>query len=404
MDGEQVSATRSSGDERRIAWRLAAFYGATFLVAGIKTTYFPVWLDGRGLTAAEIGIIASAPMLLRIIAAPAIGIAADASGDHRRMIIGLAWLALALTILLVGAGGFWPILVVVLALSTASTALIPLTETMAMASVKRAGADYGRMRLWGSLTFILAGFAAGVGVDRLGSEAALWLLIASGLITGAAAHALPRQQPIPTTASKQSDLTPRPPFRMADVGQLMASRPFLWLLLSVGSVQAAHAVFYIFGVLQWRQQGLSSVTASTLWMIGVVTEIALFAFSGAAVRAIGASGLVMIGALAGILRWTAMGTDPGLVALILLQSLHGLTYGATHLGALHLIAAIVPPDKAGTAQAFYSSATSGIAMALATLAAGALYPVHGGGAYFAMAALSAIGAIATLKLLSLDHR
>ncbi len=381
-----------------VAFRLGCFYGATFLAAGVKTTYLPVWLDWRGLTAGDIGLIASAPMFLRIIAAPAIGYAADVTGQHRRVVIGLAWLALALTSLLLGAGSFWPILMVALLLSLASTALIPLTETLAMASVKRSGLDYGRMRLWGSLTFILAGFAAGFGVDYFGPASVLWLLMISGAITGLAAHALPQPEQAEPANDSAASVSPSaaPPvtrsrISKADVVALLTSRPFLWVLAAVGTVQAAHAVFYVFGLLHWRQQGISSVMASTLWMIGVITEIVLFAYSGAVVRAMGAGGLVLAGAVASVVRWCAMATDPGLGWLCVLQALHGLTYGATHLGAVHLIASIVPPGQAGTAQAIYSSATSGIAMALATLLAGALYPVYGGGAYIAMAAISLLG-------------
>lgn len=377
-----------------ISTRLGCFFGAVFLVAGVKTTYLPVWLDARGLTAAEIGFIAAAPMLLRIVAAPLIGYAADALAAHRQFIIGLAWMALVLSAMLVPAYGFWPILAVALLLSLASLGLVPLTETMAMASVRRSGLDYGRMRLWGSLTFIVAAFAAGIGVERYGPEAALWLLIAASCVTAMAAHALPR----PETGAESSATSTRRGVSFADMHALLTTRAFLWLLLAVGAIQSAHAVFYIFGVLHWRKQGISPVTASTLWMVGVVTEIALFAFSGAVVKVVGAAGLIALGAGASLVRWFLMSMDPGLVLLYPLQALHGLTYGATHLGAVHLIAAIVPAAQAGTAQALYSSATSGIAMALATLLAGWLFPAYGGGAYLAMMLLAAIGGAACLLM------
>lgn len=384
-----------------VSARLGCFFGAVFLVAGVKTTYLPVWLDARGLTASEIGLLSAAPMLLRIVAAPLIGYAADAFGQHRLVIIGLAWLAFALSVLLVPAHGFWPILAVALTLSLASMALVPLTETMAMASVRRSGIDYGRMRLWGSLTFIVAAFAAGFGVDSSGPEAALWFLIGASFITGLAALALPGREPEPSGGAPAALRG----VSLGDVTRLLTARQFLWLLMAVGAIQSAHAVFYVFGVLHWQRQGLSSVTASTLWMVGVAAEVVLFAFSGAAVRAVGAIGLIALGAAASIVRWLAMSWDPGLPALYVLQALHGLTYGATHLGAVHVISAIVPAQQAGTAQSLYSSATSGIAMALATLLAGKLFPVYGGGAYLAMAALAGLGAAACLMMhRSAKHR
>ena len=384
-----------SGWWRGTPARLGCFFGAVFLVAGVKTTYIPVWLDARGLTASEIGTIAAVPMLLRVVLAPMIGYAADVAGIHRSMIIGLSWAAVAMSILLVPAHGFWPILCASLLLSLASMALVPLTETLAMASVRQSGLDYGRMRLWGSLTFVLAAFAAGAAVDSSGPEAALWLLIAASLISAVVAHVLPA----PRGADGDAVETNRRRISLSDIRALMTSSAFVWLLVAVGAIQAAHAVFYTFGVIQWQRQGLTSLSASTLWMVGVAAEVALFAFSGAAVRTVGAAGLIALGAAAGVVRWLAMSMDPDFSALVALQALHGLTYGATHLGTVHMISTIVPVEQSGTAQSLYSSATSGIAMALATLLAGKLFPAYGGGAYLAMAMLAAVGVAACLMMM-----
>jgi PPP family 3-phenylpropionic acid transporter len=117
------------------------------------------------------------------------------------------------------------------------------------------------------------------------------------------------------------------------------------------------------------------------------------------VRWCGPALLIAAGGLAGVVRWSAMAFDPPLAALMVLQALHGLTYGATHIGAVHYIGASVPPALAGTAQALYASVTAGIAMGFATLLAGQLYVMSGALAYLAMAGLSLVGLLAGLVLL-----
>jgi PPP family 3-phenylpropionic acid transporter len=149
----------------------------------------------------------------------------------------------------------------------------------------------------------------------------------------------------------------------------------------------------------WQALGYSGNAIGALWAIGVIAEIVLFAFSGAAVRAAGAVLLIVAGAAAGALRWTLMAFDPPLLALIVLQTLHALTYGATHLAAVHFIAAHVPRAAAGTAQALYASATAGIGMGAATLLAGKLYAMHGAYAYLAMTVLSVGGGLAVAVLM-----
>jgi PPP family 3-phenylpropionic acid transporter len=179
---------------------------------------------------------------------------------------------------------------------------------------------------------------------------------------------------------------------------LLRSRWFLTFLLAVGAVQSAHAAFYAFGTLHWLAQGISSGWAGALWTIGVAVEIGLMAFSKAVVGRIGAAELIVLGAAASVVRWGAMGLDPPLPALVLLQALHGLTYGATHIGAFYLLAQTVAERHAGTAQALYAATTAGIAMGGALLLSGQLYAAWGGRTYWAMAAIAAVGLAAGVAL------
>jgi MFS transporter, PPP family, 3-phenylpropionic acid transporter len=270
---------------------------------------------------------------------------------------------------------------------------------VAMTGVRAAGLDYGRMRLWGSLSFIAASFAGGWVVDRLGAMSAIWLVVAGGVLTVMAAHGLAR----PVGLGRLKAATTPPRIKLADAAGLLRSPAFLIFLLAAGSVQAAHAVFYTFGTLHWAAQGFSNAWAGTLWAIGVAVEIALLAFSGAVARRIGPVELIVLGGATAVLRWIAMGFDPPLALLIPLQVLHGVTFGGTHIGAIYFMAKAVPENHNGTAQALYASVTAGVAMGGAMLLAGQLYAAYGGQAYWAMAVLAAVGLGAGLLLLRLSH-
>jgi PPP family 3-phenylpropionic acid transporter len=144
--------------------------------------------------------------------------------------------------------------------------------------------------------------------------------------------------------------------------------------------------------------------SGALWGISIVAEVALFAYSAAVVRRIGPVELIALGAGAAVVRWLAMGFDPPLALLVPLQLLHALTFGATHVGAMHFIGRAVPQVQAGTAQALYASVTGGIAMGGAMLVTGPLYAAYAGRAYWAMAALAVVGLIASLVLLKAKRR
>ena len=387
-----AAAARRGG---RFALRVSLLFAAIFLTVGITLPYLPLWLDWVGLSAREIAIITAAPLLARTLAAPAIAYAADRAGAHRRLVIALGWAGVAALIALAEARRFAAILPLSLLFSLAWTGVLPLTETIAMRGVK-AGLDYGHLRLWGSLSFIGASLFGGWALARLGPGYVLWLVSAAAVLSAAAAHALPRCAPRASGATRLGPL--------ADVVPLICARDFLLFLVAAGSVQAAHAVLYAFSTLHWRTLGLSTTGAGALWAISIVSEAALFGCARGVVRHIGAARLIVLGAAAAVIRWAAMGFDPPFLLLLALQALHGLTFAATHLGAMHFIARTVSDALAATAQALYAAATSGIFMAMAILSAGPLYAAYAGRAYWAMAAMAAVGLAAGLMLVAEGSR
>jgi PPP family 3-phenylpropionic acid transporter len=389
-----MSETAREREARSLAARVSLLFAALSVIIGTQLPYLPVWLDWAGLRASEIAVITGTPLIVRVAVTPIIAFAADRVGDHRKFLIGLAWLGLGGFVALGQSSSFWPILAWTIVSSLSWTTILPLTEAVAMRGVKIAGLDYGRMRLWGSLSFIAASFVGGGVVARLGGASAIWLVVAGAALTVAATHGLAR--PVREGRSKAATGPPRQSIRQA-VG-LLRSRSFLLFLMAAGLAQASHAAFYTFGTLHWRALGLSTAWSGMLWAVSIVAEVALFAYSAAVVRRIGPVQLIVLGAGAAVLRWLIMGLDPALFLLLALQILHALTFGATHLGAIHFIARVVPEAQAGTAQALYASITGGIATGGVTLMAGPVYAAYAGRVYWAMALVAAAALLAALGL------
>ena len=134
---------------------------ALFLIYGVHVPYLPVWLDWRGLTPGQIGVVMAAPFFVRLFVTPSLALLADHQGSHRRTIALLALLVTGAALALTAVEGFLAILLLCVAFVVATHTIMPLTETIAVRGVRTAGLDYGRMRLWGSATFIAAGFAGG---------------------------------------------------------------------------------------------------------------------------------------------------------------------------------------------------------------------------------------------------
>jgi len=376
------------------AMRLAVFYGAIFLVIGSFLPFFPVWLDAQNLSAGEIGVILASPFFVRILVTPVVAFAADRNGDRRRFVIALASGALLASFLYIPSSSFWTILAVTIAFALFWVSIMPLTETMAMSGVRLEGLDYGRMRLWGSLSFIGVSMLGGAAIERAGPNAALVMFITAVAFVVVAAFALPK----PTGKGHLKAAIDQPRVRIADALALLKSPLFLLLLLTTSMVQGSHAFYYAFATLHWRSIGIPAITIGQLWAVGVVAEIALFLISRRIVVAVGTARLIAVAAIAAVVRWTIMAFDPPLEILTSVQLLHGLTFGAAHLGALHFISQAIPEDRAATAQGLYTAVTAGIAMGTGMLVAGSIYAQMGGRGYLVMAGVAAISTLAAWLL------
>ncbi len=377
------------------AVRLAVFYGALFVVYGAQVPYLPVWLDGQGLDARQVALVTAAPFVLRLFITPGCALFADNTGRHRSVIIALAWVSLAALLTLGQSNGFAAILIVSVIFAVATASIMPLTDTIVIAGTRAHGLDYGRIRLWGSLSFIAVGFAGGAALDRYGASAALWLLIAGAAATVAAAHALP----VPASsahAGREDPPAPTASWLSPDIVRLVRNPVFLAFVAAASLAQASHAVFYTFGTLHLQKLGISGSWIGALWAISVLAEVLLFAFAREVLKRVSPVHLLLAGGLAAIVRWASMSFDPPLAALVGLQVLHAFTFGATHLGAMHFIADAVPARVSGTAQALLASFAAGVVMGCAVFASGALYETFAGGAFLAMAGMGVLSSVAAL--------
>src|SRR5579863_6205888 len=154
----------------RLSLRLSAYYAASFLIVGIKAPFWPVWLAGRGLGPREIAALFAAAIWINVTTTPALGALADRLDRRRAMMVLLCGVAIAGYAALWNAYAFWVLLVLTLVTSTAQTALMPLGDSITLAAVRRDGIDYGRVRVWGSVSFIVAATASGAVLSRMATS------------------------------------------------------------------------------------------------------------------------------------------------------------------------------------------------------------------------------------------
>ena len=359
------------------AWRLALVYAAFFLIVGWHLPLFPVWLTARGLDPAAIGFVLAAMQAVRVIGTPLGTRLADRYGALRSAIVNMTIASVAAIGVLGAVSGFAFVLFAAVMLAFVSAPVLPLTDAYGLKGLAQRGKSYGPVRLWGSVAFIVANLTGGLLLNVLAPRNLIWVICAGNCALAVAAILLPR---MPRESA---------PHHAGSHGHLRQPA-FLAIAAAASLIQASHAVYYAFSTLDWSAKGFDGLTIGLLWALGVGAEIVLFAFAARLPRKIGPVTLILIGALGGIVRWSAMTFDPPAALLFLLQLLHALSFGATHLGTMMFLSQNAPEQSRAAAQGDVSTASS-LAMAAASALAGVLYGASGAAAYAAMAALAAAG-------------
>ncbi len=366
---------------RSPAIRLALFTLPAFAALGVYLPYWANWLDGRGMSAAQIGVLMSALSWSRAIAGPLIAHFADASGRRRPWIIATAIASAASFALFAWAGSFHLLFAISLAFGAAQACSVPLTENLMLLLEGEGRLRYGPLRAWGSFAFLVGALGAGWWMDTAGAgivqPVTLALLGASVL----ASFILPETEKRPRGAEKHSPLR-----------AVFAQRPLLCMLIGVGIVQASHATYTAFSTLHWRAAGHSMTTIGLLWAEGVVAEIGLFMVAARVLRRVDARMLLAVGVAGAAVRWIALGLSTDLVVLISTQWMHALSFAAVHLALMSFLTKRVPHEMSVTAQSLYATFTHA-SNALVVVAAGFIYEAAPGKAFTLMSAVAMTGGL-----------
>jgi PPP family 3-phenylpropionic acid transporter len=365
-------------------------YAAMYAAFGVASPFLPAFVSARGLPPEQLGLVLAAGTAVRLLSAPLAGRIGDLIEGLRLVLVVCAALAAFLTLGYLAAQNFWTFLALSLLHAAALAPITILADALALGSRKF---EYGWVRGTGSAAFIVGTLLSGQAVSAFGLDVIVWL---QALLLGAATLVAMR---VPELIHDRTVDAARAP--AGGVLVLLRIPTFRNLVLVAALILGSHAMHDAFAVIRWSAAGISPATASLLWSEAVAAEVVVFFVLGPTLVArLTPAGALAIAALAGVLRWTVMAQTSDVLALALIQPLHGITFALLHLACMRLIARIVPPGLEGTAQAFYGAVGVGAATALLTVVSGALYARFDAQAFWIMAALCALALPLSWKLRS----
>ncbi len=355
-------------------WRLSTFYFFYFALLGALVPYWGLFLQRRGFDAVAIGQLMAILMATKIVAPNVWGWLGDHLG-HRMVIVRPASLVSLLVFLgMFGAQGFWAIALVMTLYSFFWNASLPQFEAVTFNYLGRQAARYARIRLWGSVGFIVTVVVLGALVDRLGTETLLYAL--SLIFVGIWLSSLSVRDPDP-----QPHLQDQP-----SLFSILRRPAILAFFGAVFLMQMSHGPYYAFYSIYMEDHGYSKTLIGQLWALGVLAEVGVFLVMHRLLQRWGAR-RVLIGSLAlAAVRWLLIGYFPEVMAVLLFaQLLHAATFGTFHASAIDMVHRYFPGKLQGRGQALYASLSFGAGGAVGSMGSGFAWDGLGAPASFAIA-------------------
>jgi PPP family 3-phenylpropionic acid transporter len=374
---------------RGLSSRISVMYAAIYLHYGAFGLFIPLWFAHRGLTPEQIGALMSLPMLLRIFfVAPVTGLA-DRLRRIREVLLACVIGAMLLMSVMSFAHSYIELLIFFTLFSVVWDPLPILADAYAVIAVRTQAFDFGRMRLWGSLAFIVANIASGSLVGSYSAEIIPWVTALSLAIPIVPILLLPPDR----------NLGPPQKLESKEWRAIVVDPVLIGVMIAAALVSASNAVLGVFGAIQMSAMGLSGTMIGVMWALGIGSEIVVLFVAQRLLGPHSPLWLILIGGAVAVLRWVLMSTHPGLYELAALQLLNGITGMGATAGLMLFIGHRVDARLISTAQGI-NAVVAGVAAALAAFASGYAWHTLGYNSYLLAALVAGLGAALTLPALS----
>lgn len=354
--------------------RLSGFYFFYFSLLGALVPYWSLYLKSFGFDAETIGGLMAILMASRIVAPNLWGWLADRTGQRIRIVRYGSFITCLIFVFIFWQESALGIALVMLGFSFFWNAVLPQFEVLTLIHLGAKSELYSRIRLWGSIGFIITVLAIGWVLDIIDIRWLPWLML--GLMLLIWLSSLFVQGKAVTRHSDESGF----------MQQLLRPQIIAFFVICL-LIQFSHGPYYTFYSVLMESLGYSRAEIGMLWAVGVIAEVIVFIYMH---RLIGRFGLrrLMIGSLMlCVLRWLLIGLVPENQPLMLFaQSLHAVSFGALHAIGIALVHHYFSPANHGQGQAMFSSVGFGVGGALGALCSGFLWESLGAAATFIVAA------------------
>jgi PPP family 3-phenylpropionic acid transporter len=362
-------------------WRLSGFYFFYFAFVGAMAPFWGLYLQSLAFNAFQIGVLMSLLQVMRMFAPNIWGWVADRAGKRVAIVQIAVGLSLLSFIPVFFSSSFAWLFVAMSLMSFFWSASLPLVEATTLSHLGEKTAKYGRIRLWGSVGFIVAVIGLGYLFDFVAIRWLLWAVL--GIV--AALLLFSRHIPEAEVLAHHTDHLP--------IWHIIR-RPEVLAFIGAGFLMAAaHGAYYTFYSIYLVDHGYAKSSVGLLWSLGVVCEIGVFLWMPRLLRSVSLRQVLLASLALAVLRFLMIGWGVGWIAVIVAaQLLHAATFGAYHSAAVEMVHRFFKGRHQAQGQALYNSVSFGAGGTLGGLYSGMAWETLGPNVTFTIAAAFALAA------------
>jgi PPP family 3-phenylpropionic acid transporter len=358
--------------------RLGGFYFFYFAYLGAFAPFFSLYLESIGLTPFDIGIVMALPQLTRIVAPHLWSWLADTTSKPVWVVrlTGVAGTIVFFAIFV--STRFSVVFATIFAMTFFWSAALPLMEATTLTYLGTETTRYGRIRVWGSIGFIAAVVSIGYALDRL-PLGAVPVLVLAMMVSMLVCTFLVPEAPVAHHSEETS------------VSHVIFKPEVIALIAAGACMSAAHGPYYTFFSIYLVAEGYSKAATGWLWALGVICEIAIFAWMPRLFRACPLRQILIASFALAVVRFLAIGwLVQSLAALLAAQVLHAATFGAFHAASIGYVHRFFKGRLQSRGQAIYGSVSFGLGGAIGGFASGYVWDHWGAPLTFSLAAAAAL--------------
>ncbi len=368
---------------RTMCIQYALYYG----VLGIFLPYFNLYCFNLGFSGFQIGLLSAVRSLILITFSILWGIAADRFGARKPLFIFCSWASAVLWLLYLDQSDYGMFFAVTVICMIFFAPLISFMEAFTMDVLSPAKQTYGRIRGWGTISFILIVTLAGWMTDRYNMK-----FIIVSIFAGLLAQALFsfRMPSLPRLRNTENGFGAGTVF--------LRQRHMVVFLFCNFLMLVSHGTYYGFFSIHLERLGCDRAFIGMAWALAAGAE-SLVMFGGNRIfRKISIENALVFSFVMATLRWLILYATKSPALILISQVLHAFTFGLFHIAGILYMDRHAPAGAKTMGQAVNNAIPYGLGMLIGFLLNGWLFEPVGAFNLFLVSSFIAMTGGLVLKI------